>query len=225
MGWVRIPSWNLEARGDFEALVSEEVFKRVQAVLDGRTTTLTPHMRNHPDFPLRRFVACQECSTPLTGSWSKGRGRRYAYYHCRKCRTVKVSKEALETKFIALVQALQPEPAYVRLFNAIVLDVWRGEQREQVSVRSSLEKRVTALRSRLERVEDAFLHERAIDSQTYAAQRDKLREQVALAELELSEARMDQFDVEGILGFAEHVMTNAARLWMELDLDQKQRLQ
>jgi hypothetical protein len=111
------------------------------------------------------------------------------------------------------------------LFNAIVLDVWKGEQRERVNVRSSLEKRVTALRSRLERVEDAFLHERAIDSQTYAAQRDKLREQVALAELELSEVRMDQFDVEGILSFAEYVLTNAARLWMELELDQKQRLQ
>lgn len=51
-GWVRIPSWNLEARGEFEALVSEQVFRRVQAVLNGRTATLTPHMRNHPDFPL-----------------------------------------------------------------------------------------------------------------------------------------------------------------------------
>ena len=122
---------------------------------------------------------------------SKGRGRRYAYYHCRKCRTVKVSKEALETKFIALVEALQPEPAFARLFNAIVLDVWRGEQRERVNARSSLERRVADLRSRLERVEDAFPYERTIDLQTYAAQRDKLREQVALAELELSEARMD----------------------------------
>ena len=31
--------------------------------------------------------------------------------------------------------------------------------------------------------------------------------------------------VEGVLAFAEHVLLNAARLWMEFSLDQKQRLQ
>jgi hypothetical protein len=73
-------------------------------------------------------------------------------------------------------------------------------------------------------VEDAFVHEEKIDAQSYTAQRDKLREQIALAELELSEARIEQFDVEGILSFAEYVLTNAARMWMELDLDRKQQL-
>ena len=29
----------------------------------------------------------------------------------------------------------------------------------------------------------------------------------------------------GVLAFAEHLLTNAARLWMEASLDQKQRLQ
>ena len=31
--------------------------------------------------------------------------------------------------------------------------------------------------------------------------------------------------VEGVLGFAEHVVTNAARLWAELGIDGKQDLQ
>jgi len=30
---------------------------------------------------------------------------------------------------------------------------------------------------------------------------------------------------EGVLGFAEHVLTNAARLWAELGIDRKQDLQ
>jgi hypothetical protein len=63
------------------------------------------------------------------------------------------------------------------------------------------------------------------DPQTYERQRDQLREQLALAEMELSEAVLSQLDVEGVLAFAEHVLTNAARLLMELGLDQKQQLQ
>jgi hypothetical protein len=43
--------------------------------------------------------------------------------------------------------------------------------------------------------------------------------------MELSAATENQLDVEGLLAFAEHLLTNAARLWMELGLDQKQQLQ
>lgn len=35
----------------------------------------------------------------------------------------------------------------------------------------------------------------------------------------------EQLDIDGVLAFAEHVLANASRLWMELGLDQKQRLQ
>ena len=43
--------------------------------------------------------------------------------------------------------------------------------------------------------------------------------------MELSDAVLDDLDVEGVLGFAEHVLTNAARLWAELGIDGKQDLQ
>lgn len=64
-------------------------------------------------------------------------------------------------------------------------------------------------------IDEAFLHERSIDRQTYERQRDQLREQLALAEIELNDAVLDQLDVDGVLAFAEHVVTNAARLWMD----------
>jgi hypothetical protein len=43
--------------------------------------------------------------------------------------------------------------------------------------------------------------------------------------MELNDAVLDQLDIDGVLAFAEHVVTNAARLWTELELVQKQRLQ
>src|SRR5215204_3937405 len=70
-------------RGDFEPLISEDLFYRVQAVLSGRVPSTAPQQRAHPDFPLRGFVRCESCGRGLTGSWSKGRSEYYAYYHCR----------------------------------------------------------------------------------------------------------------------------------------------
>lgn len=119
----RFPAWKVSARGDFEALVPECLFRRVQRILDGKGEPVRPHSRNHPDFPLRRFVACSHCLTPLTGSWSTGRSKKYPYYHCRKCKRVTSGKQALEELFVELLSRLQPEAGYMRLFNAIVLDV------------------------------------------------------------------------------------------------------
>jgi site-specific DNA recombinase len=89
-------------RGDFEPLVSQEPFYTMQAILSGKRGKLMPRLRSHPDFPLRRFVKCGCCDKPLTGSWSKGRSARYAYYFCpnSRCRGVSVSKADLEGRLV-----------------------------------------------------------------------------------------------------------------------------
>jgi hypothetical protein len=60
-------------RGDFEPLISEDLFYLAQAVLSGRVPSTAPRKRAHPDFPLRGFVRCEACGRGLTGSWSKPR--------------------------------------------------------------------------------------------------------------------------------------------------------
>jgi hypothetical protein len=52
-----------------------------------------------------------------------------------------------------------------------------------------------------------------------------VREEIALAQLELEDARIEEIDVEGVLGFAEHLLTNAARLWQEATIEQRPRIQ
>ena len=170
-------------------------------------------------------MTCGHCETPLTGSWSTGRAKKYAYYHCRKCGGVKATKRDMEDAFLTLLGRLQPESGYMRLFNEIILDVWNARLGETKKLRSRLETVVQQKQQGLDRIEAAFLDEQSIDRQTYECQRDKRREQLSLAEMELGDAVLDDLDVEGLLGFAEHVLTDAARLWAELGIDGKQELQ
>lgn len=53
IGKVESPDYGVSTRGDFEPLVDEDTFCRVQAVLDGRVVVSGPRPRNHPDSPLR----------------------------------------------------------------------------------------------------------------------------------------------------------------------------
>ena len=190
----------------------------------GHSGPATHHLDN-PDFPLRRFVSCDQCGTPLTGSAPRGRKKTYKYYHCRKCRGVYVRRDELHRLFLDKLESLKPRPEYLALFRRIVLDVWKDRAAEAGALRGDLEVKLADLRRREELLEEAYLYAKKIDAVTYERQRDAIREQIALATIDLGDARHEETDVEAVLGFAEYVMTNAARLWMESTIEQKTRLQ
>ena len=225
-GVIEIREWGIRATGGFEPLVSEETFRAAQLVLSGRRHRAPVHQRAHPDFPLRHFVRCGACARPLTGSWSRGRGRRYAYYHCpsRGCGT-SGTKDALEGDFLALLDRLRPRPEYLRLFKAVVLNTWQAKRQEAAGLETELRRRAEALRQRKERLLEAFVYRGAIDQATYQQQLDKLEADLALVEMERNDAQLDTLDVEGLLKYAEHVMLNAGTLWRDADHAHRLRLQ
>jgi hypothetical protein len=190
IGQVDVPAYNVSTRGDFEPLVSERVFFRVQAILDGRYEVTSPRQRNDPDFPLRGYVRCETCGKPLTASWSKGRSDYYSYYHCRgRCRAVNISKARLEELFVDELARLQPTPGFMRLVKDRVLSAWREMQGDAKQRIAEIERRQKAIREKLDRLDQAFLSERSIDIDTYGRHRDKLREELTLAQMERATPR------------------------------------
>ena len=223
---VEVPGYGISTRGDFEPLVSEKVFYRVQAILDGRLEITAPRQRNDPDFPLRGYVRCEACGKPLTASWSKGRSDYYAYYHCRPgCRAVNISKTKLEELFIDELARLQPTAGFMRLVKDRVLHAWRDLKADANQRMVEVERKQRAIQQKLDRLDEAFLYERTIDIDVYDRQRDKLREELTLAQMHRHATELEELDVEGILAFAERVLPSASSLWVQSSLNQKQRLQ
>jgi DNA invertase Pin-like site-specific DNA recombinase len=65
---VDVPEYGVRAkRGDFEPLISEDLFYRVQSVLSGRVPSTTPQQRAHPEFPLREVVVVRKLRSGSTG--------------------------------------------------------------------------------------------------------------------------------------------------------------
>ena len=225
-GYVRLASWGVSARGDFEPLVSEQVFSRVQVRLAGNGAPRR-HVREHDDFPLRTFVRCGSCNHPLTACWARGKtGRQYAYYWChnRVCRKVRVGRAELDALFVTLLARLQPRPEYMRLFKAIVLDVWRKRTATVREERARLEQRVADAQRKLDRIAD-LLTDGMLDPAAYQRQRERCQQGLAVAEATLAETVVEHLDVEATLGYAETVLCDASRLWEHASADHKRRLQ
>jgi len=223
---VDVPDYGVSTRGDFEPLLSEKVFYRVQAILDGRLEITAPRQRNDLDFPLRGYVRCEACGKPLTASWSKGRSDYYAYYHCRgRCRATNISKTKLEALFVDELARLQPTAGFIRLVKDRVLHAWRDLKADAKQRIAEVERKQKAIQQKLDRLDEAFLFERTIDIERYDRHRDKLREELTLVQMDRHATELEELDVEGILAFAERVLPSASNLWVQASLNQKQRLQ
>ena len=90
---------------------------------------------------------------------------------------------------------------------------------------ASAEHRAKAIQQKLDRLDDAFIYKESIDLSTYERQRDRLREELTLVEIDRHGAKVEEFDVEGILNFAERVPPRAFGSWIQASLEQRQRLQ
>lgn len=226
IGQINVSDYGVSTRGDFEPLVSEKVFFRVQAILDGRMEVTAPRQRSDPDFPLRGYIRCESCGKPLTASWSKGRSDYYAYYHCRGgCRAVNITKAKLEELFVDELARLQPTSGFMCLVKDRVLHAWRDLKADAQRKIEAMERQQQAIRKKLDRLDDAFLYERSIDIDTYDRHRDRLREELTLAQMDRHASELEEMDVEGILAFAERVLPSASNLWVQSSFAQKQRLQ
>ena len=225
-GFIDMPHFGVSRRGDFDPLVSDDTFYRVQAILQGRIQVVGPHERNRPDFPLKGLVRCAECGRPLTASWSKGRSGRYPYYHCwRQCRAVNVTKAKLEGLFTDELERLQPTPGYMRLVKDLILRAWHERKALVGRDAADAERNAKTIQQKLDRLDEAFIYAKAIDVDTYERQRDRLRQELTLTQIDRHSVELDKFDVEGILAFAERVLPRASDLWVQASLNQKQRLQ
>jgi site-specific DNA recombinase len=83
-GWLCPASMpDLRVKGLHRPLVSQELFDRVQDVLDGKKPVVVPKRHANPAFPLRGLVLCASCGNPLTASFCRSKtGKRYPYYYC-----------------------------------------------------------------------------------------------------------------------------------------------
>ncbi len=174
---------------------------------------------------MRNFIHCEECGGKLTGSWSKGRSKKYPYYHCRtKGCTLNVRKEILEDEFYQYLKALQPKKEMIDLFKEIVLDVWKKKKEESFKEVKRLEKEMQELKVKKERINELAI-QKTFDHKTYQEEFQKVNNDILVKQIELNEYKIDLDDSETCINFCKYFISNIADLWRESDLDLKQRFQ
>ena len=206
-------------------IISQELFYKVQAILDSKKPNIKPQLRNHPDFPLRNFLRCDKCGEKLTASWCKGRSKKYPYYHCRtKGCSLNVRKDKLEEEFYQYLKTFQPEEEILKLFEEVVLDVWRTKNKESFLEVQRLEKELKESKKNRERIKELII-KKTFNDKEYKEEIQKVNNDIMVIQIEINENKIDADDSESCINFCKYFICNVADLWQSAELNLKQRFQ
>ncbi|GLO72457.1 hypothetical protein MACH17_39740 [Phaeobacter inhibens] len=218
-GYIEIPEWDVSLRkGHHEGLISLETHELIQKrIKDGARAPARKDI--NADFPLRGFVCCDDCNTPLTACWSTSKsGKKHPYYlcHAKGCPSYRKSirRDVLEGEFDALMQSLTPSEGMFAMATKMFRDAW-GQRAGQMEAdkrlirteRNQLEKQIEGL---LDRVVDA-------DSPTLITAYEKRIEKMEREKLILDEKLQNQgkpmHTFEQMFEHALKFLSNPWKLW------------
>ncbi|GLO70465.1 hypothetical protein MACH17_19820 [Phaeobacter inhibens] len=218
-GYIEIPEWDVSLRkGHHEGLISLETYEAIQQrIKDGARAPA--HKDISADFPLRGFVCCDDCSTPLTACWSTSKsGKKHPYYlcHAKGCPSHRKSirRDVLEGEFNDMMQSLAPSESMFAVATKMFKDAW-GQRAGQTAAdkrliraeRNQLEKQIEGL---LDRVVEA-------DSKSIIAAYEKRIEKMERQKLILDEKLVNRgkpaHTFEQMFEHACAFLSNPWKLW------------
>lgn len=156
-GYIEHEGWNISLRkGQHEALIDYRTYCRIQERLAGPVQA-PARKDNREDFPLRGFVLCADCGTPLTACWSKSKtGRKHPYYLCptKRCASSRKSirREDLEGEFDEVLRRLQPTEKLFRIARAMFLDAWAQRAAQAAELAKGFEREAAEIERQIEKL-------------------------------------------------------------------------
>ena len=215
-----IRAFGADHEAAFEPIISKSLFDSCQKGASGSEgATPAPRSVNNPAFPLRKFVDCADCGTPLTGSVTRGRhGKRYPYYHhhskgCTKSKSI--PKEIFEQEYLEFLDSVTPNLRYQKLFQAVVRDTWQTNYRNLDAENASIRRKIEKLEEERQRVFD--LHRAGTYSdEDFQEQKKRVNRQLDQQLALLNDRKAEEFDMEQALSYCFDFVGKATDTWLKL---------
>lgn len=217
--------------GNHEPLISKKMFLAVTQAHDSVNARGWTVNEENDLLPLKRFMVCDCCGKPLTGYLNKKkngklRKRPIPYYKCRTtaCR-VSLNADKMGDYFLSELSRYKINQDFVSL----IADDLRKEliemNAERLQEATTLEKRITELDKKLQRLRERYVVEEAVSREDYEEFSKKLREEKADLEKDLSQIRKDSSNLIDRVDEVVRVSSILAEIWTNGGYRDKQRVQ
>ncbi len=224
-GYVVSNKFKINKIGNHSPMISEELYYKVQGIIDRRSYSAgVSHNKQNEDFPLRG-VLCGECGKPMTGSWSRGRKNRYAYYYCGQGRhkAPSIPKDQFESEFVDCLLQIQPKKEFISLFSAMLKEKWESRYQYLKDLKKAAERELDALYEARRRLVEKNLSGLYSD-EIFQEQLTLIEDQILVKKISKSETELDEIDIDTIVNFMNNFLANIHKAWIDGNLYQKRVL-
>jgi len=220
---ILINPWtNEEIDGLHEPMITKVELFKIRTILSGKNMSVK-HVIKNPLFPLRRTVLCGACGRPLTGSSPQGRYKKYYYYHCynKDCHMYgkAIGKHELEKEFFEHLNKITPKKEFLELFRRTVLEIWKDKELVFLNQAENYQRQLTVLEEKRKRIFE-MREEGSYTSEEFLERKGEVENQIMATKISLDETRITQFDIEGVLSYANNFICNLGRQWLDLEQSQ-----
>lgn len=210
-----------------EPLISDELFDKVQCIMDGNVNPARPNVKVLCDdnLPLRGFLVCPDCGHLITGSASTGRsGNKYYYYHCQSPCSYRYRAEIINSKFLEILQSLEMRASIKNYLKKILKQNFEklinNPQRERKAILLEIDR----LNSRLKQARNKLMEE-VIDNEDYLEIKADCKVQIEKLEAKLTKGNdSKKIDLPKLLDQALSNLVDLAKVYTDGDIEVKRKI-
>lgn len=193
VGDIFVPAYDdepeLYVKGVFKPLIDRKTFDTVQRKLKG-TLEQVAKVKKIPDdvFFMRTFMRCPVCGNPVYGSFSQGRTKRYAYYHCNYCGKFRISADEANDNMYKYLSSIKPNEAVMALYEAILLDIQKQNSKEVVDENKRLGKSLESIDKKIKLVQEKWF-DGVLDDDVFTSMNARLTAEKNELEMKLASSK------------------------------------
>jgi site-specific DNA recombinase len=209
-------------QGLHEAIISQELFQKVQDILDGKKPNIKKVNNQAEIYPLKNFLKCQDHQRTFTASGSRGRNGIHHYYHCTcsKCKN-RFPVEKMHDFIYQNLKQLTFSEEILELAKRIYDDFAKSQGSDAKIRISKLKKELESINNKKNRVQDDYMNG-DINSKMMNDLLEKLEIKEKETEAEIHQLKNDNSPINELVSKSQSILSDLAEIFKDCDGEDKQ---
>jgi len=226
-GYVVSKKFGVDKIGNHVPMVDEDLFYRLQGILDGRSRTSgIKYQRQNPLFPLRGQVLCGKCGKLLTaGVTRKKNGLTFPYYYCSSGEhySPTINKEKFEIEYLQFMSKAEPKKELVALFSEMIREKWESRYSHLTNQQKTIDQEIEDLHEVRRKLGQKHL-QGIYSDEMFQEQLQMIEDQILVKKTIKSEAKLQEIDIDILVNFMNSFLWNIDKAWQVGTLEERKLL-
>ncbi len=208
--------------GKHKPLIDQKTFLKINSKLDQERRGYKIDLEND-SLPLKVFLKCDSCDTPMTGYLVK---KKNLYYY--KCRTKGCAKNrnasVVKNQFESLLSLYQVDSKYKDLIALQMEKLFYTINEEAIDEQKQLKASLTEIQKKLESIEERFVLGE-IKKSIYEKWSAKFQAEKTELRAQLDNCSLSSSNLKDCVNYTINLSSNLLTMWRKSNYVQKQNLQ